>query len=429
MADPIAFDASSAAGWLLTYLLHSTVLLLAAEILGRTVARAPSLRDGLGKAAMVGSVATASVASFAGAGPMVEVTRAVVVRGPVEWVADVHTTDLLRGGVMHTTDLLRGGVVPAGEAPSGDGLAPVGGVRLGLTEAESDRVDAMLAELRGSASAADRNRAWPWALVSVWLVAALVGLARMARARRAVGIVRGTLTAASPRAVRMVGRLAPDMAGRLRSSSSIETPCVLPGGIVVLSERAERALDDDGLNAVLAHEVAHVVRRDPGWFTGLEGLCAVLGVQPLNRVVFRSLRANAELACDDWAVGRTGSPTDLARTIATVAEWGSAPAHAGVVPMSRRGGGAAERVERLLRAERGRRWSPWSAGGLGALLLFSGLQLPAVRPPGVLHATFFEADVDAGAVTELVVRGEEGPPVGDRRFRAARIVVRTLEEG
>jgi HEAT repeat protein len=72
---------------------------------------------------------------------------------------------------------------------------------------------------------------------------------------------------------------------------------------------------------MLAHELAHVARRDPQWLVVASGVERVLWFQPLNRVARRQIATTAEFLSDDWAVRRTGSGVALARCLAQVAEW------------------------------------------------------------------------------------------------------------
>ena len=81
------------------------------------------------------------------------------------------------------------------------------------------------------------------------------------------------------------------------------------------------ALTRSQQEALLAHELAHLVRRDPAWF-GLGYLIeTLLFFQPLNRLARRQLAELAELACDDWAVRWTGARVALASCLAEVAGW------------------------------------------------------------------------------------------------------------
>jgi len=66
----------------------------------------------------------------------------------------------------------------------------------------------------------------------------------------------------------------------------------------------ECRLKGDGRRAVLAHELAHLRRRDH-WVRRLEMVAAVLHWwNPLFWVARKKMRADAELACDAWAAGQ-----------------------------------------------------------------------------------------------------------------------------
>lgn len=78
-------------------------------------------------------------------------------------------------------------------------------------------------------------------------------------------------------------------------------------------------LDEAAWEPLLAHELAHLVRRDPLWLALCRAQAALtLGLPPL-RWAERALRADAEWLADAWAAQRT-SPLDLARCLACVAE-------------------------------------------------------------------------------------------------------------
>jgi BlaR1 peptidase M56 len=89
---------------------------------------------------------------------------------------------------------------------------------------------------------------------------------------------------------------------------------VLPDGI-------EQQLSPSELTALLAHEVAHLVRRDPWWLVIGEVLCSCLAFQPLNFLARRRWQQAAELLCDDWAVAQRISATSLASCLTRIAEW------------------------------------------------------------------------------------------------------------
>jgi len=81
-----------------------------------------------------------------------------------------------------------------------------------------------------------------------------------------------------------------------------------------------RLWPDDELRAVLAHEVAHVRRRDPlVRFVGHFNLC-VFWFHPLAWWLQRKLAATAEHACDDAAVSLAGGPRRYAEIVLGMAE-------------------------------------------------------------------------------------------------------------
>jgi hypothetical protein len=129
---------------------------------------------------------------------------------------------------------------------------------------------------------------------------------------------------------------------------------------------------------MLAHEVAHVIRRDPQWLVAARVIEVVLFMQPLNFLARRRLQEVAEFLCDDWAVSRMGKPVTLAKCLAAVAEWVKrAPNAPSLRPMSamveQGGSPLVRRVGRILnsgdrpRAQTGRVAVAMSACALVAL--------------------------------------------------------------
>jgi hypothetical protein len=90
---------------------------------------------------------------------------------------------------------------------------------------------------------------------------------------------------------------------------------------VCLPRRALMELDPAEQDSMLAHEIAHLVRRDPQWLIAARVIETVLFMQPLNRLARHRLQEAAEYLCDDWAVARTNHPVTLAKCLAAVAEW------------------------------------------------------------------------------------------------------------
>ncbi|NOT30768.1 MAG: M56 family metallopeptidase, partial [Planctomycetes bacterium] len=130
--------------------------------------------------------------------------------------------------------------------------------------------------------------------------------------------------------------------------------------------------------ALLAHELAHLVRRDPAWF-GIGFLIErLLFFQPLNRLARVQLAELAELACDDWAVRWTGGRLALASCLTEVAGWVIGERARLVTPPGLAGHRSrlGQRVERLLDERRSPAgepaapwWPPLAAGALALVAL------------------------------------------------------------
>ncbi len=106
---------------------------------------------------------------------------------------------------------------------------------------------------------------------------------------------------------------------RYTTSPAIRSPVVIGAREVCLPADGLRELTLTERRAVLAHELAHVRRRDPLWRLAANVLCIVLPFQPFVRRVRRRLMELAEFACDDEAIRVTGSRRALAEALARLA--------------------------------------------------------------------------------------------------------------
>jgi len=209
-----------------------------------------------------------------------------------------------------------------------------------------------------------RGTRWTNALVAFWLATAGGGLLWLtlghARTLRALGA--RTPLDATPIGYRLRALLEHARESRsieLTCSSAIASPVALPGDEVCLPRRALLELEPEEQDSMLAHEVAHLVRRDPQWLVLARAVEMVFFFQPLNRLARRRIQEVAEYLCDDWAVARTRRPVMLAKCLAAVAEWvGRAPRMntAALHPMSAMveadGSPLVRRVGRILGARR-----------------------------------------------------------------------------
>jgi beta-lactamase regulating signal transducer with metallopeptidase domain len=405
--------------WLATYALHSTLLLGGTWVLTRSLARDwGTMRDSLWKAALVGGLLTASVQTLAGVNPYFGNLR--LAAGPAMTRPDSEGQPLT--AAAHSEWPASGAVpgrgvssaapalftVPDGEPAAGAGQArswPMGGgteahgLAGGLAFAPPAPGAAGAGDALASAPAAWSGAqpldaaagparpaiAWSWAQLAVglWLAGAAAMLSRFAllRARlfHRIGqrrdLVDGPLVAMLARLCRTAG-LRPRIF--LTSSANVSVPIAFGTREICLPERALTELRPEQQESILAHELAHLVRRDPLWLLLSGVLESIFFFQPLQRLARRQMQQNAETLCDDWAVRRTGTGLTLARCLIEVARWLQAqPQPAMVATMAENGSPLVRRIERLLADHRPgadpARSRRLLAGASGAALLLAAV--------------------------------------------------------
>ncbi len=369
---PDAAPAVLVAAWLLTYAFHSTLLLGGAWLLSqRPRFQSEGTQDTLWKAALLGGLLTATLQLFGGTGQLFDET-------PVAESIAVVSPDVQAEIAFPTTPVA---ALPVTSAP---------------------------ARLTPSAPFRPADAA-PW-LVATWLLGAgllgarlLSGRLRFAQRlgkRRPVSN-EGVLAlldetvhkAAVPRRLR--NRL------RLTTAANLSSPVALGRSEICLPERALTEMEPALLRPVLAHELAHLVRRDPLWLALTASLERLFFFQPLNRIGRRQQQAAAEFLCDAWAVRHTGAGPALARSLVQVATWikGAPPVPA--VCMARPDSPLVRRVQNLLEGEAARELSQPAR-----LLLVGGLLvLITVAAPGLsLKKALPEATAAAAAMFEEAER-------------------------
>ena len=116
-------------------------------------------------------------------------------------------------------------------------------------------------------------------------------------------------------------------AGRLRVVSGLPNPAFTVGWIrptVYVAAEAAEWLTPDELAAVIAHECAHLVRRDPLRLSILRFLGRTLFWLPALHRLAADAADDAEIAADDAAAA--GRPLVLASAILALAHWRTPPA-------------------------------------------------------------------------------------------------------
>jgi hypothetical protein len=96
-----------------------------------------------------------------------------------------------------------------------------------------------------------------------------------------------------------------------------EAPAIFLPAALVTDSLAAR---DDTLRAVLAHEVAHLKRRDCQWNLLLRLTCALCWPQPLLWRFSHRMEQVSEEACDEYASRQLASPHDYADCLVTLAQ-------------------------------------------------------------------------------------------------------------
>lgn len=309
--------------WLLTYWVHATVLLAAAALLGRARQLSFAARDLIWKIALVGPLFTATAHSV--------------------WSS------------MPSSQLEIAPAMAAAMTPAPAAAQPTAVVAAAVPAAES---------FAGTGSSSRRD--WRVEFLVAWATVAgvlLLGLvARRVRLMRRIGR-RHQVT--DPRLRELLETLCL-AAGyphyvRLTAAPGLASPVALPGREICLPEAVVTDLGQEQQRGVLAHELAHIVRRDPLWLGVAQVMERLFFLQPLNWLARRELQVIAEYVCDDWAAHHVGTGLPLARCLLTVAEWIAGAS--GPLPepaMAARGSHLMRRVERLVqangaRADRGRR--------------------------------------------------------------------------
>jgi hypothetical protein len=191
---------------------------------------------------------------------------------------------------------------------------------------------------------------WPWAALAAYLAGVLILLTRLAVGWRSA---RSLARTAEPVAAPLAGI-------RVCQSRAVATPLTV--GVLrprVLLPHTWTEWPAAKLSAVLAHEAAHVRRRD-----ALVALAARLNrclfwFNPLGWWLERQLAVTAEQACDEAAVRAVGQSGEYAHVLLEMAEAvrrnGGRLAWQGI---GMDGGGALERrIDRILRGDLARRMS------------------------------------------------------------------------
>lgn len=166
---------------------------------------------------------------------------------------------------------------------------------------------------------------------------------------------------------------------RLTMARTISSPVALGLSEICVPELALSELGAEQQRSMLAHELAHLARRDSLWLAGASLIERVFFFQPLNRLARRELETTAEYLSDEWAMRKTGSAVSLAKCLATVAEWIQAsPLGVPVAGLAERRSLLVSRIARLL--DGGLSPTPASLRGWAALATLVVIATVAAAP-------------------------------------------------
>jgi HEAT repeat protein/beta-lactamase regulating signal transducer with metallopeptidase domain len=295
--------------WLLTYLIHSTVLLGLVWVVTRRGRVEPAVAELLWKVALLAGLVTGTIQARLQVAPPAAVT-------------------------------LPAAALPATPTVGETGIAP--------------RRTAEQAATTSTTSTALGLPSLPMLAVLLWAAIAL-GSSLYYVARRLILIGRladrrpvcdGPLAATLSELKRTTG-----FRGRVRltMARTISSPVALGRSEICVPELALSELGAEQQRSMLAHELAHLARHDSLWLVGASLIERFFFFQPLNRLARRELETTAEYLSDEWAMRKTGSAVSLAKCLATVAEWIQAsPLGVPVAGLAERRSLLVARIARLL---------------------------------------------------------------------------------
>ena len=329
-------------GFLLTYLLHSTFFVGAAWLIDRTRwIRSLDVREALWKTALFGGLLTASL----------------------QFGDDIYPARIT------TDESARGTAVQLSEFSVAQRFLPLDVDSLDSSETNSASVlsethvprdSAPLSVTSGRGLFAEVAASWPLVLVACWLFAVFILTARFSYQWTTLSrMLRGRVSLVGGLQFRLLRTLllqARD-AGTVRLSLCrlIGIPLALSGvrgREIVLPEQRLTEISIQEQRSVLAHELAHLIRRDGLWLKLRLLLRVLFFFQPLNFLACRRLQDIAEMQCDDWAANQLRTGEHLASVLEKAGRWSLQGKHSPLVTaMGSRGSSLKSRVARLVSDE------------------------------------------------------------------------------
>ena len=326
---------------LLTYLVHSTLIIVSISLALRLWRSAPAdVRVLLWKAAIVLPLLTSSVASLA-VWPQFGFTLAIASPSASSTSASLEPnaeaslqherSDLAS---EHTVSHERRRSVAALTNPASGSDPPLALGNQADASRELPGPQDQGATAHGLSAAPNQAQAqvtaWS-AICLVWIIGAAIALGHLAVQAVRLQLLR---LRSSPVTDAAVLRIVNDLAERagLRAPiliASDTAPGPLTGGFaksfIVVPLRFLKSLGDAELEALFAHELIHVARRDNLWKLLSHVNCRVFFIQPLNRFARRQFELETEFVADEQAAQLLNHRVGLASCLCQLGEWLVAP--------------------------------------------------------------------------------------------------------
>lgn len=259
--------------------------------------------------------------------------------------------------------------------------------------------------------------------VIIWIVVALSMFARDLILHRRLIVALDRKQAAHGSLATVAARLRIRRHIKLTMSESLPVPIAIGSREICVPASLLQSTAGESLEPIFAHELAHLLRRDPQLQQIARLIAVVLWWQPLNRVVARRLAAVAELRADALC-SSVVPPTRIAKTLLLFAQQSRSPQVAGMPAFP--AGLLKERIAHLLSDSRPA--SPLVTrlaacallvfGALGVLPRFDilGAQIPAMFSPLVVKASQIAAVPvrESTSVTPAVIH-RQPPPEAEPR--------------
>lgn len=354
------------AAWLLTIALHASALIGVAWLVDRGALRTrPAWREMLWRAAFYGGVVTASVQTLLGAQLPTRITL------PTNTLHDAAVESTLPVVVELASTSAQN---PANSEPAHRDVARA----------------ASTAAVHSVASPSRWMKTFtlpPWHLILIagWLAGALLALARLAiawiRLERSLAQTEPVTSAQLLTDAAALAIEAEIDTPYLAMLDDLSSPIAARGPRIVLPRWSVELLDREPLRAMLAHETAHIARRDPMWKIANALWSALFWFVPLAPLARRRLDEIAEVSCDAWAAIHLGDGRSLAECLAECAEHRVGAFDPGLAPaMASRESPLLQRIDYLIA---GAPMNIQSAGARAGLAAIVAMTIAAFVLPGV----------------------------------------------